>query len=225
MPTTSELNITQNTTGSETFSLETEFRTALSDTGLLTTEIWANTDKDAESQVETITIAPTLPTVDALYRVKVEGPTVSQEFSYVYLTSSSATASTIAAFFAQVIDTHPEVSAKNATNTAVITSVVPGTNGSVTYTVSCSELSNNSAIASKITATQTTAASGTGKLRKLMAVQLEMGSTLSAGKAKPQLNVRAAKTFDGSQAAVQLGDWGSNPYSHALTWDQLVAVS
>lgn len=155
-------------------------------------EFWLNLDKDAQPQVDTLTIDEALPIEDAYYIVTVAGPTTTKTFTRFYDSASADTADTIAADLAALVSMHPEVEAAQggtgADNTVVVTASLPGTNGAFTTTVDCLAAATNSTIASEITM-NSVAGTGTGKLRKVAQLQLML------------------KTQDGSPAIEITGSW------------------
>lgn len=225
MPTAGSFTYNSVTTSTTAISLEKETRFSWVNATTDRVELWVNADKDAQPQVETLTVDNVLPVSDAYYRIAIAGPTVAENMVYVveFLTAESGvTSSTIATRIARLIDIHPDVSAVASGNTVVITSVLPGTNGNFTATPSCLQKSNNSAISSKITTATTQTASGTGKVRKWAQFDLEVGVNANA---LPEITVKTGIWYNGAASPSTQGTFGPLTMSGPLTADALRAVT
>jgi len=225
MPTAASLAYNSVSTVQTPITLETEHRVTQDSTTKDTIiEQWVNLDKDAQPQVETVTITTSVPVADCYFRVAIDGPTAGADRVYLYefLTASGDTAPTIAARLAELIDQSVDVSAVAVTNTIVITSVLPGTNGAFTATVDCRKKSDDTTISSKIATATTTAASGTGKVRKIAQFALRLASSSSGA---PELQVRDGVWYNGAASPVSVQQFGPIPFSGPTTLDALRAVS
>jgi hypothetical protein len=226
--TVASISYTQQTTSTQNISLETEVRSFLTAEGHLRVEEWVNLNTVAQPEINTVTIATPLPTNDCNYSIEVIGPTETKKYLHQHLTAGSETGSDIAADLATIVSTHADVSAVQGTtpNTGdiVITSVLPGTAGGVTVNVACSQLTNNTAITSKIAVAETQAASGTGKLRKIAEVQVELAST-GQNPPFPQMIMRGARFFNGAAVPTQIGsEWTAFPATGSKSFVDLIAT-
>lgn len=172
------------------------------------TEFFLNLDKDAQPQIDTITVDATLPAVNAYYVVTIAGPATTGAYTYRFLTASGDTDAIIETRLAQLINLHPEVTAAIDAGNIKVTSLLPGTNGAFTTTVECFNAATGAAIAGEITVTSV-AGTGTGKVRKIGEFNLEM---LVDASGAPQ--VRATGTwFNGAAPPVAANTFGPTPYS------------
>lgn len=216
---------TATTTNTATVTLENESR--VSQTGSDTkVEFWYNLDATAQPEVRTISINATEPVADAYYVVTVDGPTTDRTYTYSYDSASADTEVTIAARLAEIINLHPDVAAVvgtgGASNTIIVTSVLPGTNGAFTLAVDCLAASNGTTVASKISETQTAAASGTGKVRKLQ--ECVIGTTiLSTG--YPAMQIKETAFYDGAASPASVSTIATQNLTHPRTMDTLRTVA
>lgn len=183
------------------------------------TEFYLNLDKDAQPQIDTISVAASLPASDAYYKVTIAGVTTTRTFIYAYLTASTDTDATIEARLAELINLHPDVSAVIDGGNVKVTSLVPGTNGAFTTTVDCLNVGTNATIASKITATSV-AGTGTGKVRKIADISVELRVDSSGS---PQLRV-TGNWYSGAAVPVLANAFGPNPFSAPKKMDDYRVV-
>lgn len=226
MSTVSNLSYDSYAATATPITLEKEARvtTTTSDVAI---EYWVNLDSSAQPQVETITVQNTLPVADAYFKVSINGATDDQTYTYFYATSSSDTSSTIATRLARMINTNDDVSAVASTNTVVLTSTVPGTAGAFVVSVSCVAAADNSSVSSKIAATTTTAASGTGKVRKIFSGTISLAATTatSTSSSYPELRLSSGTWFNGANPAVSQSTISTARYTGPLTLDALRDVA
>lgn len=223
MPTNGLLTYQSESLVLNTIVLETETRYSKFDANTDRLEIWVNLDKDAQPQIETITIAPTLPVTDCYYRVEVAAAGTDSDRVYLYEFDSAGTdtAATIAAKLAELVDSNKAVSAAASTNTIVLTAVEPGTVGVFTVTVACLDKANDTPIASQISTATTQAATGTAKFRKLAAANL----VLEPSTAKTLQIKITGQWFDGTVTANVANQFGPLPITGQVKLDALRAVA
>jgi hypothetical protein len=102
-------------------------------------------------------------------------------------------------------------------NTVVVTGVTPGTTGAFTCTVTCLSLSNGSAVSNAISRTTTTAASGSGKVRKL--AQLTIAPDIDANR-KFTVQATGISFFDGAASPTAVNTT-SGSFTHPQTMDAI----
>lgn len=213
-------SVTQTTTAVDLKGfVETTLGTG-ADAGKIIIEQWLDLDATAVAAIDTITLETTLPTANAYFQVTVQGATKTKLYSYRYETTSTDTADTIAQELAMMINTHPDVLATCATNTVVVTALVAG--ATLTTTVACKNVADDSDVSSKISVAVTTPASGTAKTRKVAELKTQLVATADE---RGQYNVEIA-FFNGAAAPVQAGGTlGPYPATSPWTLQALQAVT
>ena len=219
-----DLTYTAITTSTSTVSLEVEARVVpIAGGANVRVEHWVNLDATSEPQVETITVSQAnLPVADAHYQVSIDGPTgAARVFSWFFDSSETPTEDDVAAALAELINLHPDVMAvqggTGVENTVVVTGVTPGTTGAFTCTVTCLSLSNGSAVSNAISRTTTTAASGSGKVRKL--AQLTIAPDIDANR-KFTVQATGISFFDGAASPTAVNTT-SGSFTHPQTMDAI----
>lgn len=194
-----------------------------------------NLDATAQPQVDEITINSTLPGADAYYLVTIDDYTANaaQTFTYFYDTASADTAPMIAARLAALINAaitnRPEVSAKVQSspndNKINVSSLLPGTNGAFTLTVSCLNASDNTAASGTPITKTSTAGTGTGKLRSIVQFTVEMVATESSANSMsyPELNL-SGTWYNGEDPAVTQSTISTSQFTGPLPFDTLLTV-
>ncbi|MEY3298723.1 MAG: hypothetical protein RLZZ597_1983 [Cyanobacteriota bacterium] len=219
-----DLTYTAITTSTSSVSLEVEARVVpIAGGANVRVEHWVNLDATSEPQVETITVSQAnLPVADAHYQVSIDGPTgAARVFSWFFDASETPTEDDVAAALAELINLHPDVMAvqggTGVENTVVVTGVTPGTTGAFTCTVTCLSLSNGSAVSNAISRTTTTAASGSGKVRKL--AQLTIAPDIDANR-KFTVQATGISFFDGAASSTAVNTT-SGSFTHPQTMDAI----
>lgn len=219
-----DLTYTAITTSTASVSLEVEARVVpIAGGANVRVEHWVNLDATSEPQVETITVSQAnLPVADAHYQVSIDGPTgAARVFSWFFDSSETPTEDDVAAALAELINLHPDVMAvqggTGVENTVVVTGVTPGTTGAFTCTVTCLSLSNGSAVSNAISRTTTTAASGTGKVRKL--AQLTIAPAIDDNR-KFTVQATGISFFDGAASPTAVNTT-SGSFTHPQTMDAI----
>lgn len=225
MTTIGSLSYNETSTVSTPITLERQLRYSHLSSTVEQIEFWANADATSEPQVETITISA-LPVSNAYLRVEVDGPTVTGQAA-VYLvevitSEGSLTTAKLATRLAKILDSHPDINAVASTNTVALTAAAPGTNGAFTVTVSCLKASDNTTISSIIATATTTAASGTGKVRKWG--QFELAVVVDSD-GKPQFKIQNGVWYSGAASPASAGNFGPFPFSGPLTCAALRAAA
>jgi hypothetical protein len=219
-----DLTYTAITTSTSSVSLEVEARVVpIAGGANVRVEHWVNLDATSEPQVETITVSQAnLPVADAHYQVSIDGTTgAARVFSWFFDASETPTEDDVAAALAELINLHPDVMAvqggTGVENTVVVTGVTPGTTGAFTCTVTCLSLSNGSAVSNAISRTTTTAASGSGKVRKL--AQLTIAPDIDANR-KFTVQATGISFFDGAASSTAVNTT-SGSFTHPQTMDAI----
>jgi hypothetical protein len=219
-----DLTYTAITTSTSSVSLEVEARVVpIAGGANVRVEHWVNLDATSEPQVETITVSQAnLPVADAHYQVSIDGTTgAARVFSWFFDASETPTEDDVAAALAELINLHPDVMAvqggTGVENTVVVTGVTPGTTGAFTCTVTCLSLSNGSAVSNAISRTTTTAASGSGKVRKL--AQLTIAPDIDANR-KFTVQATGISFFDGAASPTAVNTT-SGSFTHPQTMDAI----
>jgi hypothetical protein len=219
-----DLTYTAITTSTASVSLEVESRIVpIAGGANVRLEHWVNLDATSEPQVETITVSQAnLPVADAHYQVSIDGPTgAARVFSWFFDVSDTPDEDAVAAALAELINLHPDVMAvqggAGAENTVIATAVNPGTTGAFTCTATCLSLSNGSAVSNAISRTTTTAASGSGKVRKL--AQLTIAPDIDANR-KFTVQATGISFFDGAASPTAVNTT-SGSFTHPQTMDAI----
>lgn len=212
------------TSQSATVNHEVELRVALANGNAVCEAYW-NLDPDSEAEIETITIAPgDLPGEDAYYQVEVVGPNQTKTFTHFYDFSATPTEDDVAAALAELITLHSDVQCvqggTGVENTAICTAVTPGSAGAFTLNLSCTIASSNSAASgTPISSAVTQAASGTGKVRKLL--QATVSPSINA-QGYPQIDFTGIQQFNGAAVPVATNR-GAQRVQHGSTMDFIKA--
>jgi hypothetical protein len=225
MPTTGNLSYESKSITTQLISLETELKISQVDGTKNRLEYWVNLDKDAQPQIETVTISDPLPTADCFYRVAIDSPGSTSDRSYLVEMMTSTvglTAAKIASLIAEVVDTNAAVSAAATGDMVVITAVEPGTTGAFTVSVSCINRSTGADISNKISTSTTQAASGTARFRKIAKLDIMLASSLDL---TPELRVVDGIWFDGTVNAAEYGRFGPIPFTGPIAIDKLRSIS
>lgn len=185
-------------------------------------ERFINLDPTAIAQVETITIVA-VPVADAYYRVQIDDVGVNNDRTYTleYLTASPLTTAQIATRLGELINSNPDIGVVVTGSTIVLTGATPGVStGAFTCTVGAFAKADNTTIATRISTATTTPASGTGKVRKL--VRLEIALAPSNG--NPELRLTGI-WYNGANPAVQASTFGPTPVTSSIKFDVLRNVA
>lgn len=187
-----------------------------------------NMDASAQPQVDTITISNTLPVANCYYRVLIDDYTTNaaQMFVYFYDTASTDTSSTIAAALAALINSNrvnrPDVSAVATTNTIAVSSMLPGTNGAFTSTVTCKAASDGSDVSGSPISKTTANGSGTGRVRSVGVVTVEMLPTASTSTSPSFPEFRLSGTwYNGAASPTTQSSIPSTKFTGPLSLDAL----
>ena len=203
MTTRGDLNYNQTVTSTEAKTLQFYTNvyspTTGTNAGKTLVDYYVNYNDAAVSQVESVTIDPTVASANAYYSVKIVGTTTTATYVFLSLTADTNTNEEVAAALAPLINTHPDVVATSAAAIVTITGAVPG--AAFTCTVDCRSKADDSVIASKITKVTTTAASGTVKT----GLMFSMATHLSVDSNLPKLNMGVTAYDGASSTPVQLG--------------------
>lgn len=184
-----------------------------------------NLDATAQPEKRRITIVD-VPSESAFYLVKIES-TTPKTYALYWDAAEPIDEPAIAAELAALCNLSPDVASVVVgpgadANKIDLTSVLPGTNGAFTLDVSCVSIDGGGSIAAMISEAQQTAASGTGKMRKLL--RAEVGLVITP-QGYPGVHIKKVEFYNGAASPAVVGGNTLPVLPHNIRMDSLRVVA